>query len=149
MQSADEEWDDEEWEDEDSSFFSGVSVASRMKAGGLAAVIGLLLLCSMIFTNFGFYSGAGSLSVLIDVNEGKDPGDRTFNANVLATSPTFGMLAKEGQYSISFNGVTKTSGTFEINDEGRGSFDVDYEKFFDSNGEYVSKTELGSQESVD
>ena len=40
MQSADEEWDDEEWEDEDdSSFFSGVSVASRMKAGGLASVV--------------------------------------------------------------------------------------------------------------
>ena len=31
MQSADEEWEDEEWEDEDdSSFFSGVSVASRI-----------------------------------------------------------------------------------------------------------------------
>ena len=104
MQSADEEWDDEEWEDEDdSSFFSGISVASRMKAGGLTAIVVLLLLCSMIFTNFGFYSGAGSLSVLIDVNEGKDPGDRTFNANVLATSPTFGMLAKEGEFSIHFN----------------------------------------------
>ena len=68
MQSADEEWEDEEWEDEDdSSFFSGVSVASRMKAGGIASVVVLLLLCSLIFTNFGFYSGAGSLSVLIVV----------------------------------------------------------------------------------
>ena len=150
MQSADEEWDDEEWEDEDdSSFFSGISVASRMKAGGLTAFVVLLLLCSMIFTNFGFYSGAGSLSVLIDVNEGKDPGDRTFNANVLATSPTFGMLAKEGEFSIHFNGAKQTSGTFEINDEGRGSFDVDYEDFFVSNGEYVLKTSLGSQESTD
>ncbi len=150
MQSADEEWDDEEWEDEDdSSFFSGISVASRMKAGGLTAVVVLLLLCSMIFTNFGFYSGAGSLSVLIDVNEGKDPGDRTFNANVLATSPTFGMLAKEGEFSIHFNGAKQTSGNFEINDEGRGSFDVDYEDFFVSNGIYELKTELGSQTSVD
>ena len=150
MQSADEEWDDEEWEDEDdSSFFSGISVASRMKAGGVTAVVVLLLLCSMIFTNFGFYSGAGSLSVLIDVNEGKDPGDRTFNANVLATSPTFGMLSKEGEFSIHFNGATQTSGKFEINDEGRGSFDVDYEDFFVSNGIYELKTELGSQTSVD
>ncbi len=150
MQSADEEWDDEEWEDEDdSSFFSGISVASRMKAGGVTAVVVLLLLCSMIFTNFGFYSGAGSLSVLIDVNEGKDPGDRTFNANVLATSPTFGMLAKEGEFSIHFDGTKQTSGNFEINDEGRGSFDVDYEDFFVSNGIYELKTELGSQTSVD
>ena len=150
MQSADEEWDDEEWEDEDdSSFFSGISVASRMKAGGLTAIVVLLLLCSMIFTNFGFYSGAGSLSVLIDVNEGKDPGDRTFNANVLATSPTFGMLAKEGEFSIHFNGAKQASGNFEINDEGRGSFDVDYEDFFVSNGIYELKTELGSQTSVD
>ncbi len=149
MQSADEEWDDEDWEDDDSSFFSGVSVASRMKAGGFAAVIVLLLLCSMIFTNFGFYSGAGSLSVLIDVNEGKDPGDRTFNANVLATSPTFGMLANEGEYSILFGGSTQVSGKFDVNDEGRGSFQVDYENFFVSNGEYTLKTKLGSQESTD
>ena len=61
-----------------------------MKVGGATAIVVLLLLCSMIFTNFGFYSGAGSLSVLIDVNEGKDPGDRTFNANILATSPLLG-----------------------------------------------------------
>jgi len=150
MQSADEEWDDEEWEDEDdSSFFSGVSVASRMKAGGIASVVVLLLLCSMIFTNFGFYSGAGSLSVLIDVNEGKDPGDRIFNANVLATSPTFGMLAKEGEFSIHFGGSTEFSGKFEINDEGRGSFEIDYEEFFVLNGEYTLKTKLGSQESTD
>ena len=144
----DDEWDDD-WEEDESSFFSGVSVASRMKVGGIAAVVVLLLLCSMIFTNFGFYSGAGSLSVLIDVNEGKDPGDRTFNANVLATSPTFGMLGKEGTYSISFNGATQVSGKFEINSEGRGSFEVDYEDFFVSNGEYTLKTELGSQESTD
>tara|TARA_B100000475_G_C14979785_1_gene307748 strand:- start:275 stop:1150 length:876 start_codon:yes stop_codon:yes gene_type:complete len=103
----------------------------------------------MIFTNFGFYSGAGSLSVLIDVNEGKDPGDRTFNANVLATSPTFGMLANEGEYSILFGGSTQVSGKFDVNDEGRGSFEVDYENFFVSNGEYTLKTKLGSQESTD
>ena len=150
MQSADEEWEDEDWEDEDdSSFFSGISVASRMKVGGGTAIVVLLLLCSMIFTNFGFYSGAGSLSVLIDVNEGKDPGDRTFNANILATSPTFGMLANEGEYSILFGGSTQFSGKFEVNDEGRGSFEVDYENFFVSNGEYTLKTKLGSQESID
>ena len=152
MQSADDEWDDEEWEedyDDDSNFLSGMSVASKMKfAGGTAFVI-LILLSSMIFTNFGFYSGAGSLSVLVDVNEGKDPGDRIFNANILATSPTFGMLAKEGDYSISYEGIAQHSGKFEINDEGRGSFDVDYEEFFVGNGQYTLKTELGSSESTD
>ena len=111
-----------------------------MKIGGATAIVVLLLLCSMIFTNFGFYSGAGSLSVLIDVNEGKDPGDRTFNANILATSPTFGMLAGEGEYSILFGGSAQFSGKFEVNDEGRGSFEVDYENFFVSNGEYNLKT---------
>ena len=76
-----------------------------MKIGGVAAVVVLLLLCSMVFTNFGFYSGAGSLSVLIDVNEGKDPGDRTLDANILATSPAFGMLKTEGEYEVSFEGA--------------------------------------------
>ena len=150
MQSADEEWDDEDWEDDDDdSGFSGISLSFGIKPVLVTAFVILLLLSSMIFTNFGFYYGAGSLSVLIDVNEGKDPGDRTFNANVLATSPTFGMLAKEGEYSIHFNGVKQTSGNFEINDQGRGSFDVDYENFFVSNGEYTLKTELGSQTSND
>ena len=150
MQSADEEWEDEDWEDyDDDSGFSGISLSFGIKPVLVTAFVVLLLLSSMIFTNFGFYSGAGSLSVLIDVNEGKDPGDRTFNANVLATSPTFGMLSKEGEYSIHFNGVKQTSGNFEINDQGRGSFDVDYENFFVSNGEYTLKTELGSQTSND
>ena len=150
MQSADEEWEDEDWEDyDDDSGFSGISLSFGIKPVLVTSFVVLLLLCSMIFTNFGFYFGAGSLSVLIDVNEGKDPGDRTFNANVLATSPTFGMLAKEGEYSIHFNGVKQTSGNFEINDQGRGSFDVDYENFVVSNGEYTLKTELGSQTSND
>ena len=96
MQSADEEWEeDEDWDAyDDDSGFSGISFG--IKPILVTAFVVLLLLSSMIFTNFGFYYGAGSLSVLIDVNEGKDPGDRTFNANVLATSPTFGMLSKEG-----------------------------------------------------
>ena len=150
MQSADEEWEDEDWEDyDDDSGFSGISLSFGIKPVLATSFVVLLLLSSMILTNFGFYYGAGSLSVLIDVNEGKDPGDRTFNANVLATSPTFGMLAKEGEYSIHFNGVKQTSGNFEINDQGRGSFDVDYENFFVSNGEYTLKTELGSQTSND
>ena len=148
MQSADEEWEDEDWDDyDDDSGFLGLSFG--IKPILVTAFVVLLLLSSMIFTNFGFYFGAGSLSVLIDVNEGKDPGDRTFNANVLATSPTFGMLSKEGEYSIHFDGAKQTSGKFEINDEGRGSFDVDYENFFVSNGEYVLKTELGGQTSND
>jgi hypothetical protein len=150
MQSADEEWEDEDWEDYDEdSGFSGISLSFGIKPVLVTAFVVLLLLSSMIFTNFGFYFGAGSLSVLIDVNEGKDPGDRTFNANVLATSPTFGMLAKEGEYSIHFNGAKQTSGNFEINNQGRGSFDVDYENFFVSNGEYTLKTELGSETSND
>ena len=147
MQSADEEWEDEDWDDYDDD--SGLGISFGIKPVLVTAFVVLLLLCSMIFTNFGFYFGASSLSVLIDVNEGKDPGDRTFNANVLATSPTFGMLSKEGEYSINFNGAKQTSGKFEINDEGRGSFDVDYENFFVSNGEYSLKTELGGQISND
>ena len=147
----DDDWD-EDWEedyDDSSNFLSGMSVASKMKVAGGAAFVILILLSSMIFTNFGFYSGAGSLSVLVDVNEGKDPGDRIFNANILATSPTFGMLAKEGDYSISYQGVTQYSGKFVINDEGRGSFDVDYENFFVGNGQYTLTTELGSSKSTD
>ena len=131
MQSADEEWEDEDWDDYDDD--SGLGISFGIKPILVTTFVVLLLLSSMIFTNFGFYFGAGSLSVLIDVNEGKDPGDRTFNANVLATSPTFGMLSKEGEYSIHFDGAKQTSGKFEINDEGRGSFDVDYENFFVSN----------------
>ena len=152
VQSADEEWDYEELEEDyydSSNFLSGMSVAFKMKVAGATAFVILILLSSMIFTNFGFYSGAGSLSVLVEVNEGNDPGDRTFNANILATSPTFGMLAKEGDYSISYQGITQYSGKFEISDEGRGSFDVDYENFFVGNGQYTLTTELGSSKSTD
>ena len=94
-----------------------MSVASKMKMAGGAAFVILLLLSSMIFTNFGFYSGAGNLSVLIDVNEGKDPGDRTLDANILATSPAFGMLKTEGEYEVSFEGSKKASGKFDLNDD--------------------------------
>jgi len=150
MQSADEDWEDEDWEDfDDDSDFSGMPLSFGIKPVLVTAFVIFILICSMVFQNFGFYFGAGSLSVLIDVNEGKDPGDRTFNANVLATSPIFGMLSTEGEYSIYFNGAKQISGKFEINDQGRGSFDVDYENFFVSNGEYILKTALGSQESTD
>jgi hypothetical protein len=152
MQSgAEEEWDDEDWEDvdSDSTFVSDMSVASKMKLAGVVAFVVLLLLCSMIFTNFGFYFGAGSLSLLIDVNEGKDPGDKTLKANIMATSPTFGILAKEGDYTIHFDGAKLTSGKFNVNDEGRGSITIDYETFFVTNGVYTMKVELGSQESTD
>ena len=67
----DEDWDEEEYDEPTESFLSDISLASTMKfTGGIAFVL-FLLLSSMIFTNFGFYSGAGSLSVLIDVNESK------------------------------------------------------------------------------
>ena len=154
MQSgAEEEWDDEDWDDMDDmddsesslSFISDMPLFTNMRiAIGVSLVI-LLLLCSMVFTNFGLYYGAGGLSVLIDVNEGKDTSDRTFNFNILATSPTFGMLAKEGDYSIHFNGAKQSSGKFNVNDEGRGSISVDYESFFATNGNYTLKVELGSE----
>ncbi len=150
MQSgAEEEWDDEDWEDDDSgsSFISDMSVGSKMKLAGAGALVLVILIFAMVSQNFGFYYGAGSLTVLIDVNEGKDPGDRTFNANIWATSPAFGMLAKEGSYTITFNGANQASGNFDLSAEGRASISVDYESFFVTNGAYTLNVEIGSQTS--
>ena len=150
MQSgAEEEWDDEDWEDDDSgsSFISDMSMASKMKMAGAGAFVLVILIFTMVSQNYGFYYGAGSLTVIIDVNEGKDPGDRTFNANIWATSPAFGMLAKEGSYTITFNGANQASGNFDLSAEGRASISVDYESFFVTNGAYTLNVELGSQTS--
>jgi len=150
MQSgAEEEWDDEDWEDDDSgsSFISDMSVGSKMKLAGAGALVLMILIFTMVSQNFGFYYGAGSLTVLIDVNEGKDPGDRTFNGNIWATSPAFGMLAKEGSYTITFNGANQASGNFDLSAEGRASISVDYESFFVTNGAYTLNVEIGSQTS--
>ena len=150
MQSgAEEEWDDEDWEDDDSgsSFLSDMSMASKMKMAGAGAFVLVILIFTMVSQNYGFYYGAGSLTVIIDVNEGKDPGDRTFNANIWATSPAFGMLAKEGSYTITFNGATQASGNFDLSAEGRASISVDYESFFVTNGAYTLNVEIGSQTS--
>ena len=149
MQSgAEEEWDDEDWDDDSgSSFISDMSVGSKMKLAGAGALVLMILIFTMVSQNFGFYYGAGSLTVLIDVNEGKDPGDRTFNANIWATSPAFGMLAKEGSYTITFNGANQASGNFDLSAEGRASISVDYESFFVTNGAYTLNVELGSQTS--
>ena len=150
MQSgAEEEWDDEDWEDDDSgsSFISDMSVGSKMKLAGAGALVLMILIFAMVSQNFGFYYGAGSLTVLIDVNEGKDPGDRTFNANIWATSPAFGMLAKEGSYTITFNGANQASDNFDLSAEGRASISVDYESFFVTNGAYTLNVEIGSQTS--
>ncbi len=150
MQSgAEEEWDDEDWEDDDSgsSFISDMSVGSKMKLAGAGALVLVILIFTMVSQNYGFYYGAGSLTVLIDVNEGKDPGDRTFNANIWATSPAFGMLAKEGSYTITFNGANQASGNFDLSAEGRASISVDYESFFVTNGAYTLNVEIGSQTS--
>ncbi len=150
MQSgAEEEWDDEDWEDDDSgsSFISDMSVGSKMKLAGAGALVLMILIFTMVSQNYGFYYGAGSLTVLIDVNEGKDPGDRTFNANIWATSPAFGMLAKEGSYTITFNGANQASGNFDLSAEGRASISVDYESFFVTNGAYTLNVEIGSQTS--
>lgn len=150
MQSgAEEEWDDEDWEDDDSgsSFISDMSVGSKMKLAGAGALVLVILIFTMVSQNYGFYYGAGSLTVLIDVNEGKDPGDRTFNANIWATSPAFGMLAKEGSYTITFNGANQASDNFDLSAEGRASISVDYESFFVTNGAYTLNVEIGSQTS--
>ena len=153
MQSGEEEWDDEDdvfddWEDDSgSSFISDMSMASKMKLAGAGALVLVILIFTMVSQNYGFYYGAGSLTVLIDVNEGKDPGDRTFNANIWATSPAFGMLAKEGSYTITFNGAKQASGNFDLSAEGRASISVDYESFFVTNGAYTLNVELGSQTS--
>ena len=149
MQSgAEEEWDDEDWDDDSgSSFISDMSMASKMKLAGAGALVLVILIFAMVSQNFGFYYGAGSLTVIIDVNEGKDPGDRTFNANIWATSPAFGMLAKEGSYTITFNSANQASGNFDLSDEGRASISVDYESFFVTNGAYTLNVELGSQTS--
>ena len=149
MQSgAEEEWDDEDWDDDSgSSFISDMSVGSKMKLAGAGALVLVILIFTMVSQNYGFYYGAGSLTVLIDVNEGKDPGDRTFNGNIWATSPAFGMLAKEGSYTITFNGANQASGNFDLSAEGRASISVDYESFFVTNGAYTLNVELGSQTS--
>ena len=149
MQSgAEEEWDDEDWDDDSgSSFISDMSMVSKMKMAGAGAFVLVILIFTMVSQNYGFYYGAGSLTVLIDVNEGKDPGDRTFNANIWATSPAFGMLAKEGSYTITFNGANQASGNFDLSAEGRASISVDYESFFVTNGAYTLNVEIGSQTS--
>ena len=149
MQSgAEEDWDDEDWDDDSgSSFISDMSVGSKMKLAGAGALVLVILIFTMVSQNYGFYYGAGSLTVIIDVNEGKDPGDRTFNANIWATSPAFGMLAKEGSYTITFNGANQASGNFDLSAEGRASISVDYESFFVTNGAYTLNVELGSQTS--
>jgi len=165
---SDDEWDDD-WDDGDESdddWYDGDESDSNIPTGlvtntriaiGVSLVI-LILLCSMIFTNFGLYSGAGSLSVLIDVNEGRDITDMNFDFNILATSPAFGMLAKEGTYKISVlpisinhtgGALTVTSGKFTLNEEGRGSVKMPYSDVFTVNGDYIVQVECGSQKATD
>ena len=50
----DEDWDEEDYTESPDSFFSAISLASKMKMAGGSAFVILLLLSSMIFTNFGF-----------------------------------------------------------------------------------------------
>ena len=80
----DDDWGDDDWEEDydDDSVFSGISFG--IKPILATAFVILILICAMVFQNFGFYFGAGNLTVLIDVNEGKDPGDRTLDANIWA-----------------------------------------------------------------
>lgn len=160
MQSADEEWEDEDWDDydDDDSSFSDMSLSFGIKPVFVTVFVVLLLLCSMIFTNFGFYFGAGSLSLLIDVNEGKDASDDTFSFNMLATSPSFGMLAKEGSYTVkvipssadySGGAIEAASGSFSLSDDGRSTVSIPYSDLFTMNGNYVVTVEIGSQKDTD
>jgi hypothetical protein len=56
MQSADEEWEDEDWEDfDDDSGFSGIPLSFGIKPVLVTAFVIFLLICSMVFQNFGFY----------------------------------------------------------------------------------------------
>ena len=156
-----DDWDeDEDWDDDydDSSSALGMEIATKMKLAGAVGIVLLIILSSTIFTNFGFYSGAGSISVLIDVNEGKDANDNTFTFNILATSPAFGKLAKEGDYtitnipnSVDYSGgsISAFSGSFELDDNGRGSVSVAYSDLFKMNGKYNLQVELGSQKATD
>lgn len=160
---SEEDWDDgEDWDDDydDSESFSilDMELATKMKLAGAVGIVLLIILSSTIFTNFGFYSGAGSISVLIDVNEGKDANDNTFTFNILATSPAFGKLAKEGDYtitnvpnSVDYSGgvISAFSGSFDLDDDGRGSVSIAYSDLFKMNGKYNVKVELGSQKATD
>ena len=96
--------------------------------------------------------------MLIDVNEGRDTSDKNFDFTILATSPAFGMLAKEGTYKISVlpssinhtgGSVAVTSGKFALNDEGRGSVTMPYSDVFTVNGNYKVQVECGSQKATD
>ena len=160
---SEEDWDDgEDWDDDyddsDSSSILDMELATKMKLAGAVGVALLIILSSTIFTNFGCYSRAGSISVLIDVNEGKDASDNTFTFNILATSPAFGSLEKEGKYtlvnvpsSVDYSGspISAHSGTFSLNDEGRGSVSIAYSDLFKMNGNYNLQVELGSQKATD
>ena len=160
---SEEDWDDgEDWDDDyddsDSSSILDMELATKMKLAGAVGIALLIILSSTIFTNFGFYSGAGSISVLIDVNEGKDASDNTFTFNILATSPAFGSLEKEGKYtivnvpnSVEYSGspISAHSGTFSLNDDGRGSVSIAYSDLFKMNGNYNLQVELGSQKASD
>ena len=160
---SDEDWDDgEDWDDDyddsESSSFLDMELATKMKIAGAVGIALLIILSSTIFTNFGFYSGAGSISVLIDVNEGKDANDNTFTFNILATSPAFGSLAKDGKYtitnvpnSVDYSGgsISAFSGSFDLTDDGRGSVSIAYSDLFKMNGKYSVEVELGSQKATD
>ena len=158
MQSADEEWEDEDWEDYDDDSGANFPLITNMRMAIGVTIVILLLLCSAIFTNFGFYSGAGSLRVLIDVNEGKDASDEIFTFNIFATSPSFGMLAKEGSYivtvtpsSADYTGgaIKAAQGSFSLAGDGRSTVSILYSDLFTMNGNYVVAVELGSQKHTD
>ena len=96
--------------------------------------------------------------MLIDVNEGKDANDNTFTFNILATSPAFGSLAKDGKYtitnvpnSVDYSGgsISAFSGSFDLTDDGRGSVSIAYSDLFKMNGKYSVEVELGSQKATD
>ena len=147
----DEEWDDEEWEDDydGTPLLESLGGLLSLKVVGALLVVVVLLIAALVLTGFGFYFGVGQLSLLIDVNEGLDPGDRTLDAQITATSPAFGILSREGSYTISYGGDRQASGSFEVGDTGRDSLSIDYGEFFVANGEYLLEIELGGKQQSD
>ena len=144
-----DDWDDDDYEDSESSSFLDMELATKMKIAGALGVVLLIIMSSMIFTNFGLYSGADSVSVLIDVEEALNPEDRTLGASILATSPSFGSLTKEGDFTISVSGIQVYSGNFDLNDDGRGSISLDYAEFFTINGKYTLLVDIKGTQASD
>ncbi len=145
---ADEEWDDEEWDEDEVLLFGYPARTVKITAGAIAVVL-LLLIAARTIPSFGFYSGVGNLMVEIDPEEHYLPDDVELNALVLANAPSLGRLAKEGSYSVHYDGEEMTTGKFTLNDDGRKNLRIPYDDFFVDNGEYTLKIDISGTEATD